>query len=98
MYSSFMLFSVPILFLILYVSKKLYAYTIRAGIINIGSEVIIATDIHATNKIQIEDIIATQYHKIETLRQITGGVPRTFVMLFDIFIDDEGDAFECSNK
>ena len=48
----------------------------------------------ATNKIQIEDIIATQYHKIETLRQITGGVPRTFVMLFDIFIDDEGDAFD----
>ncbi|MEA3490995.1 MAG: tetratricopeptide repeat protein [Campylobacterota bacterium] len=32
--------------------------------------------------------------RIETLRRITGGVPRTLVMLFDIFIDDEGNAFD----
>ncbi|MCG3661751.1 tetratricopeptide repeat protein, partial [Aliarcobacter butzleri] len=45
-------------------------------------------------KEKIENIIITQYNKIETLRQLTGGVPRTFVMLFDIFMDEEGNAFD----
>jgi tetratricopeptide (TPR) repeat protein len=45
-------------------------------------------------KKKIENIIQNRSQKIETLRRLTGGVPRTLVMLFDIFIDDEGDAFE----
>jgi hypothetical protein len=45
-------------------------------------------------KDKIENIINTHYGKIETLRQLTGGVPRTLVMLFDIFIDDNGNAFD----
>ncbi len=42
----------------------------------------------------IEHIITDFPQRIETLRRITGGVPRTMVMLFDIFTDDEGNAFE----
>ncbi len=45
-------------------------------------------------KVKIADIIKNQKGKIETLRQLTGGVPRTLVMLFDIFMDEEGSAFD----
>ena len=45
-------------------------------------------------KSKIENIIKNQKGKIETLRQLTGGVPRTLVMLFDIFMDDDGSAFD----
>ena len=40
------------------------------------------------------DIIKNQKGKIETLRQLTGGVLRTLVMLFDIFMDEDGSAFD----
>ena len=43
---------------------------------------------------RIEHIIKHSPERIETLRQLTGGVPRTLVMLFDIFVDDDGNAFE----
>lgn len=43
---------------------------------------------------KIEDIIKNNPERIEVIRQLTGGVPRTLVMLFDIFLDDSGDAFE----
>ena len=42
----------------------------------------------------MEHIIQNTPERIETLRRLTGGVPRTLVMLFDIFVDDEGNAFE----
>jgi len=45
-------------------------------------------------KEKIATIIQNQYAKIETLRQLTGGVPRTLVMLFDIFMDGDGNAFD----
>ena len=45
-------------------------------------------------KEKIASIIQNQYSKIETLRQLTGGVPRTLVMLFDIFMDEDGKAFD----
>lgn len=45
-------------------------------------------------KVKIADIIKNQKGKIETLRQLTGGVPRTLVMLFDIFMDEDGSAFD----
>lgn len=47
-----------------------------------------------TQKAQIEQIIANSPQRIETLRRLTGGVPRTMLMLFDIFIDDTGNAFD----
>src|SRR5690606_1975909 len=40
------------------------------------------------------NIIENNPERIEVIRQLTGGVPRTLVMLFDIFLDDSGDAFE----
>jgi len=45
-------------------------------------------------KIKIANIIENTPERIETLRRLTGGVPRTIVMLFDIFVDDGGDAFD----
>ncbi len=45
-------------------------------------------------KEEMEHIIQNTPERIETLRRLTGGVPRTLVMLFDIFVDDEGNAFE----
>jgi DNA-binding transcriptional ArsR family regulator len=45
-------------------------------------------------KEQIETLIRTNPARIETLRRLTGGVPRTLVMLFDILMDDEGNAFD----
>jgi tetratricopeptide (TPR) repeat protein len=43
---------------------------------------------------KIKKIIENTPERIETLRRLTGGVPRTMVMLFDIFVDEGGDAFE----
>ncbi|MDF1878151.1 winged helix-turn-helix transcriptional regulator [Sulfurimonas sp. SAG-AH-194-C20] len=45
-------------------------------------------------KEQIQSVIKNSPARIETLRRITGGVPRTLVMLFDIFLDEEGSAFD----
>ena len=44
--------------------------------------------------IKIEEIIKKSSQRIETLRQLTGGVPRTLVMLYDIFIKNNETAFE----
>jgi hypothetical protein len=43
---------------------------------------------------KIDEIVANTPQRIETLRRVTGGVPRTMVMLFDIFIEDNGNAFD----
>lgn len=45
-------------------------------------------------KEKMEAIIKNNPARIETLRQLTGGVPRTLVMLFDIFLDEGGNAFD----
>ncbi len=45
-------------------------------------------------KQQIQNVIENTPVRIETLRRITGGVPRTLVILFDIFLDEEGNAFD----
>jgi len=45
-------------------------------------------------KEQIEALIRTNPARIETLRRLTGGVPRTLVMLFDILMEDGGNAFD----
>jgi len=48
----------------------------------------------AEQKEKIEAIIKNEPQRIETLRRLTGGLPRTLVMLFDIFLDEDGNAFE----
>lgn len=45
-------------------------------------------------KKRIEKVIQETPERIETLRRLTGGVPRTIIMLFDIFTDEDGNAFE----
>jgi len=45
-------------------------------------------------KKQIERVIKNTPQRIETLRRLTAGVPRTLVMLFDIFLDEDGNAFD----
>jgi TPR repeat protein len=43
----------------------------------------------------IKYIIETNPERIEALRRLTGGVPRTIVLLFEIFIDDvDGNSFK----
>lgn len=45
-------------------------------------------------KEKITEVIENTPARVETLRRITGGVPRTLVMLFDIFLDEDGNAFD----
>ena len=46
-----------------------------------------------TQNTQIEKVIEQTPQRIETLRILTGGVPRTVVMLFDILMEENGNAF-----
>ncbi len=42
----------------------------------------------------IKEILEKQPQRVETLRRLTGGIPRSMVLLFEIFVDDkDGDAF-----
>ncbi|WP_263833529.1 AAA family ATPase [Sulfurospirillum oryzae] len=45
-------------------------------------------------KERITSVLEKTPERVETLRRLTGGVPRTLVMLFDIFLDEEGNAFD----
>ncbi|MCT4509362.1 MAG: tetratricopeptide repeat protein [Tepidibacter sp.] len=47
-----------------------------------------------SDEINILKIIEENEARIEALRRLTGGVPRTIVLLFDIFIDSNGDSFK----
>lgn len=42
----------------------------------------------------IEHIIKTQASRIETIRRLTGSIPRSIVLLFEIFVDDSANVFE----
>jgi DNA-binding transcriptional regulator GbsR (MarR family) len=41
---------------------------------------------------QMEEILRTRPGKVEALRRLTSGVPRTLILLFEIFLDDHGSA------
>lgn len=41
---------------------------------------------------KIEEILRTRPGKVEALRRLTAGVPRTLILLFEIFLDDHGSA------
>jgi len=44
---------------------------------------------------EINKLIKNEPHRIEALRRITGGVPRTMALLFEIFMDNSnGESFE----
>ena len=45
-------------------------------------------------KERITAVLERTPERLETLRRLTGGVPRTLVMLFDIFLDEEGNVFD----
>ncbi|MCK4765773.1 MAG: winged helix-turn-helix transcriptional regulator [Candidatus Aminicenantes bacterium] len=47
------------------------------------------------NKKNIERILTQEPGRVESLRRLTGGVPRTIILLYEIFADfREGDAFQ----
>jgi len=41
---------------------------------------------------KMEEILRTRPGKVEALRRLTAGVPRTLILLFEIFLDDHGSA------
>ena len=44
--------------------------------------------------VSVQDILEKSPERIEALRRLTGGIPRTIVLLFEIFVDnDTGDSF-----
>ncbi len=43
---------------------------------------------------EIEHIMKTEAGRIETIRRLTGGIPRTIVLLFEIFLDSSANVFE----
>ncbi|MCD4818980.1 MAG: hypothetical protein K8S23_09840 [Candidatus Cloacimonetes bacterium] len=48
---------------------------------------------------RVKDIVQNQSGRVEALRRMTGGVIRTIVILFQIFVDDEnGNAFQDLEK
>ena len=48
----------------------------------------------ARNDQDMQGIIANEPSRIETIRRLTGGVPRTIVLLFEILLDKSADIFE----
>lgn len=42
----------------------------------------------------IKDIVENQPNRVEIIRRLTGGIPRTIVLLYEIFLDDSANIFE----
>ncbi|MCJ7600566.1 MAG: hypothetical protein MUO63_03580 [Desulfobulbaceae bacterium] len=45
-------------------------------------------------KPRVREIIEKHPGRVETLRRLTGGIPRTIILLFEIFVDDSANVFE----
>lgn len=46
-------------------------------------------------KEEVKDIIENQPERIEIMRRLTGGIPRTIILLFEVFVDDKsGNSFK----
>lgn len=43
---------------------------------------------------KMREILETKAGKVEALRRLTAGVPRTMILLFEIFLDDHGSALD----
>lgn len=43
---------------------------------------------------KMREILQTRAGKIEALRRLTAGVPRTLILLYEIFLDDKGSALD----
>ena len=50
-------------------------------------------EIHGVES-KIDNILEHQQHRVESIRRLTGGVPRTIVLLYEIFMDESGGVFE----
>ncbi|WP_367155939.1 tetratricopeptide repeat protein [Methylomonas sp. HYX-M1] len=49
---------------------------------------------NAEQTAKMREILQTKAGKIEALRRLTAGVPRTMILLFEIFLDDHGSALD----
>ena len=47
-----------------------------------------------TSSINIKNIIKNEPYRIEIIRRLTGGIPRTIVLLFEIFLDNSANVFD----
>ena len=43
---------------------------------------------------RVREIVEKYPGRVETLRRLTGGIPRTIILLFEIFVDDSANVFE----
>jgi len=46
------------------------------------------------NQTKAFSIIKNEKGRIEVIRRLTGGIPRTIILLFEIFLDDSADVFQ----
>ncbi|WP_427501501.1 hypothetical protein ACQE3E_08265 [Methylomonas sp. MED-D] len=49
---------------------------------------------NAEQTAKMREILETKAGKVEALRRLTAGVPRTMILLFEIFLDDHGSALD----
>ncbi|WP_150047722.1 SEL1-like repeat protein [Methylomonas rhizoryzae] len=49
---------------------------------------------NAEQTAKMREILQTKAGKVEALRRLTAGVPRTMILLFEIFLDDHGSALD----
>ncbi|CAN2042559.1 ATPase [Candidatus Magnetomoraceae bacterium gMMP-15] len=50
---------------------------------------------NSDNKPVIKEIVKNQQHRVEALRRITGGIPRTIILMCEVFVDNvNGDSFK----
>ncbi len=77
-----------------------YFKTITLGELNKTGTIKLLEKLSEDDKYEtVRTIIKEQPERIEALRLLTGGVPRTIVLLFNIFIDnDNGDSFKDLEK
>ena len=46
-------------------------------------------------KEEVKDIVENQPERVEIMRRLTGGIPRTIILLFEVFVDDKsGNSFK----
>ncbi|MCJ8268174.1 MAG: hypothetical protein MJK04_02115, partial [Psychrosphaera sp.] len=51
-------------------------------------------DHNPDNAENVRNILKTQPQRLETIRRLTAGIPRTIVLLFEIFTDESANVFE----
>jgi TPR repeat protein len=62
--------------------------------LNKEETIILLEQLSKTVDKNINSIIKNNSNRIEVIRRLTGGIPRTIVLLFEIFLDDSASVFE----